>query len=290
VGTTGHNIDSIAVCPNPVFVVGSPRSGTTILGRSLAEHTELWTSGESYALFHLFGPRDFAGQTFDRSMAIPGPRWLRRENVGREEFLAYVGLGINALMTNRSGGRRWVDHTPLYTKIVGPLAEVFAGASFIHILRDGREVVNSMLNFVASHRDPEGKNFIEKTMPWASDVSGGCETWREHVETAMAFCEEHPDRAMVLRYEDLVADPAATFGSIHGFLGIADEDGPAKFLSNRRINSSFDDRPRLSGSELWETWAADLRHTFAAHAGTAMVRSGYWTPDEFENARRLARL
>ena len=57
-----------------------------------------------------------------------------------------------------------------------------------------------------------------------------------------------------------------------------------KFLASGRINSSFGERPRLRGSQLWETWEADLRHIFAGHAGTAMVRSGYWTPDEFENA------
>jgi hypothetical protein len=273
----------VPICPNPVFVIGSPRSGTTILGRSLAEHSELWTSGESYALFHLFGPRDLAGQTFDRSMAIPGPRWLRREGVSREEFLAYIGVGINALMTNRSEGLRWVDHTPLYTQIADELAAVFPGASFIHILRDGREVVQSMLNFVESQPDPTLRNFAEKAMPWARDLARGCDTWSNHVETAMAFCAEHPDRTTVVRYEELVADPAATFAGVHRFLGIEDEEGPAAFLGSRRINTSFRERPRLSGSELWGAWDADLRHTFAEHAGGAMVECGYWTGGDLES-------
>ena len=88
-------------------------------------------------------------------------------------------------------------------------------------------------------------------------MRAACDTWRDHVEAAMAFCDEHTDRTTVVRYEDLVAAPRATFGSIHRFLGIADEDGPARFFTSKRINSSFDDRPRLSGSELWETWDAD---------------------------------
>jgi Sulfotransferase family len=272
--------DLLPICPNPVFIIGSPRSGTTVLARSLAQHSELWTSGESYVLFHLYGPPNFAERVFDRAMAIPGPRWLRREEVSREEFFAYVGMSINALMTNRSEGRRWIDHTPVYTLIADRLAEVFPGASFIHILRDGREVVNSMLNFADSLADPAAARFVDQAMAWARDMRSGCDTWRNHVETAMAFCDQHTDRATVVRYEDLVAEPQEAFRNLHRFLGIVDEEGAARFLASRRINSSFGDRPRPSADELWETWDEEWRRVFADHAGAAMVRCGYWTADE----------
>jgi Sulfotransferase family len=270
----------LPICPNPVFVIGSPRSGTTVLARALAQHSELWASGESYVLFHLFGPANFAERAFDRAMAIPGPRWLRREEVSREEFLAYVGMGINALMTNRSEGRRWIDHTPVYTLIADTLAEVFPGASFIHILRDGREVVHSMLNFADSLPDPTAARFVDRRVGWATDMRGACDAWRDHVEAAMAFCDQHADRATVVRYEDLVAEPQQAFRKIHGFLGIADEEDPARFLASRRINSSFDDRPRLSGVELWETWDEQRRNVFAEVAGPTMLKCGYSTPGE----------
>jgi hypothetical protein len=268
------------VCPNPVFVIGSPRSGTTVLARSLAQHSELWASGESYVLFHLFGSADFAGRAFDRANAIPGPRFLRREAVTREEFLVYVGMGVNALITSRSEGRRWIDHTPLYTLIADTLAEVFPGASFIHILRDGRDVVNSMLNFAGSVRDPAVARFIDQRVGWATEMRGACEAWRDHVEAAVSFCDRHTDRATVVRYEDLVGAPQAAFGKIHHFLAIADEQGPARFLTSRRINSSFGERPRLSTGELWETWAEERRRTFAEVAGPTMLRCGYSTSGE----------
>jgi hypothetical protein len=268
------------ICPNPVFVIGSPRSGTTVLARSLAQHSELWTSGESDVLFLLFA-NGFAERSFDRAMEIPGQRWLRVENVSREEFLACLGMGINALITSRSGGRRWIDHTPRYTLIVETLAEVFPGASFIHILRDGRDVVHSMLNFPADAvPDPAVGRFLQENVPWLTSMRGACKEWCEHVEAAMAFCDGHADRAMVVRYEDLVAAPEASFQSIYGFLGIADEGGPARFLASRRINSSFGGRPRLSGSELWEAWEEEQRRTFAEVAGATMLRCGYSKADE----------
>jgi hypothetical protein len=288
--TTADRVPVVPICPSPVFVIGSPRSGTTVLARSLAQHSELWASGESYVLFHLFGPANFAGRAFDRAMEVPGPRWLRREEVSRGEFLAYLGTGINALMTNRSGGRRWVDHTPVYTLIADRLAEIFQGASFVHILRDGREVVHSMLNFANSLRDPEGARFVDRRVGWATDMRGACDAWRAHVEAAMAFCDQHTNQATVVRYEDLVAAPQETFQGIHRFLEIPDEEGPSRVLASERINSSFSGRPRLSGSELWESWEQEQRRTFAEAAGPTMLRCGYSTADQLgipaDTARR----
>jgi hypothetical protein len=274
--------DLVPICPNPVFVIGSPRSGTTVLARSLGQHSELWASGESYVLFHLFGPADLAGRAFDRAMAIPGPRWLRREEVSREEFFLHIGTGVNALFTSRSEGRRWIDHTPLYTLIVGALARAFPGASFIHILRDGRDVVNSMINFGDSRPNPEMAQFAKARIAWATDMGGACETWRDHVEAGMDFCAGNADRAMLVRYEDLVAAPEETFRTIHDFLGVADEKRPARFLASRRIGSSFAGRQRLPASEVWAEWAEEQRDKFAAIAGPTMLRWGLATRAELQ--------
>jgi glycosyltransferase involved in cell wall biosynthesis len=272
----------VEICPDPVFVVGSPRSGTSILGWSLAEHSRLWTSGESYVLYFLFGEGD-VDRPYDRAMEVPGPRWLRQEKVDREEYLTYLGLGLNALFTNRSRGLRWVDHTPLHTLIMDRLAEVFPGARFLHIVRDGRAVVQSMLGFTRSIHSPAAAGFIDETVPWASEERSACEAWRDHVEAANAFCDAHEERAMVVPYEDLVVAPLDTFCDVHRFLGLADEGGPAEYMTSRQINSSFEGRrERPPVSELWEGWDEERRRTFAEVAGPTMVSCGYWTPEESE--------
>jgi GT2 family glycosyltransferase len=266
-----------AICREPVFVIGSPRSGTTALAVALAEHSELWTSGESYFLFFLLND-GLVERAFERAMEVPGPRWLRVAEVSEEEFSASVGIGMNALITSRSEGRRWIDHTPLYTLIVDRLAKLFPGAKFVHILRDGREVVNSMLNFTSSHPDPETARFAQRTMAWSRDIRSACEAWREHVEPAMAFCDEHPDRAIVVRHEELVATPAEALANVHRFLGIADEAGPARLLAAKQINSSFAGKRRLSAAEIWDGWNEDERQVFGEVAGPSMVRCGFSIP------------
>ena len=114
------------VCSNPIFIIGSPRSGTTALARSLAQHSQLWTSEESDILFHLFGNQQ-AEKAFKEATDTTANRWLKTQQVDKKEFLAFLGLGLNALFTSRSQGKRWVDHTPIYAVIGDVLADLFPG-------------------------------------------------------------------------------------------------------------------------------------------------------------------
>src|SRR5208283_4344638 len=69
-------------CPDPVFILGAPRSGTTALAWSLAQHSSLWTSGESYILWELFGHQ--RGRTgletiFQTAEVLATGSWLTAE-------------------------------------------------------------------------------------------------------------------------------------------------------------------------------------------------------------------
>src|SRR5436190_18405280 len=90
------------ICENPIFIIGSPRSGTSILAWALAQHPAFCTFDESDVLWNLFH-RNHAEKAYDAAAARPdGKDWLTRNHVSREEFLAYLGFGINALVTSRS--------------------------------------------------------------------------------------------------------------------------------------------------------------------------------------------
>src|SRR5690348_1275207 len=101
------------VCSSPIFIIGSPRSGTTILAWSLAQHTRLWTSEESEFLFDLFG-NGRAEKVYQKAIQRPNPSWLRVQGIDWATFLQMFGVGINALFTNKSNGRRWIEQTPHY--------------------------------------------------------------------------------------------------------------------------------------------------------------------------------
>lgn len=242
-------------CTHPVFIIGAPRSGTSILAMSLAHHTRLWCSKESDLLFNLVRD-DHAGRAFDAASARPEGTWIGQEEVSRAEYLGYLGLGLNALYTSRSLGKRWIDQTPVNTVIAETLAAMFPGAYFLHARRDSRRVIHSMIHF-ADSLAPDLRSGFENAhlLPeWATSFAQACRTWRVFAEGAIAFAENHPDRCLTVVNEQLSADPTEQFSRIVRFMGLPDEDGPANFFRSSRLNSSF--VPNVWGSATGQTDAA----------------------------------
>ena len=267
-------------CPDPVFIIGSPRSGTTALARALGEHGAFYVGDETFFLWELFGQGRLE-EVFARWSTRPSSSWLRREAVTGDEFLAAVGLGLNALLTRSAGARRWVDHTPHHCHMAGTLAGMFPGARFLHVLRDGREVVHSMIHIAATVPAEElavmrDRGFLP---PWAHDFRAACTTWRDAVRAAGDFCRRQPQRAMMIHHRALERDPERAVAAVLRFLDAADEPGPAAFLRRERINSSFTPPGGVPAADYrrpaaWERWSAEQRGMFVEIAGEEMRRQG----------------
>ena len=150
----------------PIFVVGSPRSGTSILTWCLGQHPNIFAVPESNWM------GDFvvnAAAVHQVGAARGHLSILSAMDISRDELLANFGRTINDLiLSHRSdlertraairslpefmrrslpGAKtRWADGTPEYSLHIYALKKLFPEAVFIHILRDVRDVVRSMLN------------------------------------------------------------------------------------------------------------------------------------------------
>jgi hypothetical protein len=262
------------ICRNPVFIIGSPRSGTTALGTALGRHPEFWVSRECYVLHQLYG-KGRADWVWDNDWNRTTPSWLRAEGVERAEFLGFLGLAANALFSSRSEGRRWVDQTPLNTPMADDLADMFPGASFLNIVRDGRLVVRSMRTFLTMLEGLKGPIPEGEVPAWTADFRLACETWAQYVETGLSFDDAHPGRCLTIHNEELFADARSAFTRIHEFLDAPDDDGPAAMLESSRVNSSFRRDASRPSDEDWTDWDPEQRATFAEIAGPTLIRAGY---------------
>jgi Sulfotransferase family/Glycosyl transferase family 2 len=275
------------ICPDPVFIIGSPRSGTSILAWSLAQHSELCTEAESDIFYYLIKDGHLE-RAFQTSVARADGSWLGNHGIDLERFLAHLGLGLNALLTGTTSGRRWIDQTPANTLVVDRLAEMFPGARFLHVLRDGRRVVHSMVNFHQALGDPEAVERMRtagRLPPWTTDFRDACRTWARFVRIASDFCRRHPERALTITNERLITDPDEAMREVLEFLGVSQEPAPARFLRTHRINSSFvasgksaDAPPALT--EPWREWLPPRRDVFFEEAGEAMIACGLATKAE----------
>ena len=180
---------------------------------------------------------------------------------------------------------RWVDQTPLYTLIVESLADLFPGAFFIHMLRDGRRVVHSMMHFLSAPglASPLSKDFVGS---WTSDFRTACQTWRDHVERAEGFRGGNGTRCVTVVNEELLRDPESGFRRIFDLIGVPYEGRPGEFLTTHRINSSFVDdySGKVRGPAVespWDQWTPDQRRIFLEEAGQTFADVGFMLEDDF---------
>src|SRR5438034_6872104 len=215
----------------PIFVLGSPRSGTSILTWCLGQHPNIIPQEESNWLGSF---AIHAASGYQRGSARGAHGQLSAIGVGREEFLALFGQIINELILShrkqfqmqraqlgldvppftisRSPNEpksRSVDGTPEYSFYICGLRKLFPEALFVHLVRDVTAVVRSLLNFF-----PDGRNRL------VANEQAAYEYWLRRV-THCFEAEQAYGPAVVyrMRYSDFVERSESTMRSLLEFLG-----------------------------------------------------------------------
>jgi hypothetical protein len=200
----------------PVFVVGSPRSGTTFFAGAVGRIPGFVDLGELAPL----------------KAAIPTLTSASEEDAARE--LHRVIERVRMLSAVR--GKRAVEQTPEMSFLVPAVLRAYPSATVIHLVRDGRDVVASLLErgWLSSARsgsDDVGAAYGSHTRFWVepdrrdefarvSDAQRAAWAWRRYLTAA----RESRDRTFELRYEDLVADKSVTAVRLAEQLGVPTEE------------------------------------------------------------------
>jgi hypothetical protein len=173
----------------------------------------------------------------------------------------------------RHGKSRWGDKTPMYMQQLPLLERLFPDAHYVHLIRDGRDAAVSFLAM------PEG--IVTKT--WAhprSPADFACQ-WRSEVEAARALGRRvGPQRYLEVRYETLVADPAAEVERICAFAGLPFEPAMLDYAGNVDVSAKPHQqsltRPPTAGLRDWRTeLTGEDEAGFEAVAGDLLSELGY---------------
>jgi len=180
-------MQNTTICDNPVFIVGAPRSGTTLLRSQIDAHPNICCPPWETGLFVHMDPLANGDIT----------KVLKKEPtfpISRCDIVAWVRRSADDLMGQfliRSAKRRWAEKTPTHVDHMDLISEVYPKSQFIHIIRDGRDVIRSLQN-----------------MPWAPrQIRWSADRWIQSVRNGRKFGELNPDRYTEIRYEKLVEDP-----------------------------------------------------------------------------------
>lgn len=273
-----------------------PRSGTTVTFQAISAHEDFAWFSQVFAALPWLPAVSFLSRASDLAPGLrkanrrtdQGRQVLERARMGPSEaysvwrrlcgdkFLFDFMLGLEATERERRAVERLVGKVTRYqgkqrfaAKLTGParieyLSSIFPDALFIHVIRDGRAVVRSLMN-VEFWRD----SWQMSRPAWENGLSDEqLERWRSSGRSSLALAALQwvavierardeasaiaPQRYAEVRYEDFVTDPKQTIAAAIEFLGLQPSAQVDAYLRERVSlrNMNYQWRESFSDAEV----------------------------------------
>ena len=232
----------------PIIVIGSSRSGTTLLRLILTSHSDVTIPTEcGFFVWWYEKYKDWSVDCFDNrlgtflddffsSRKIDNWKLDRKsleKHIRRHKPGDYASLVAEIYMyymvSSNEKSRRWGDKNNHYLYNIKEIKEMFPKAHFVHIIRDGRDVA-------ASYMKLNKANIQAKYAPnLPSEIEEIAERWASNLKTIrQSFSVFEWDRVLEVRYEDLVTKPERVVGRICKFLGLKFEKQMLEFYKENK--------------------------------------------------------
>ncbi|MGH7198402.1 MAG: sulfotransferase [Candidatus Omnitrophota bacterium] len=296
----GTSVQRVRSGQAPVFIVGVPRSGTTLLAAMLGAHSRLSCGPETQlfvAFLKISKDSFYDARSWPESgveilssvykIAFGGRHEPIFESFGltKDEIMNYLRdhpPSIAALLSSlteqhmkKLGKKRWVEKTPLHLTNLGKIRRCFPESPIIRIVRDPRDSA-------LSHT---------KT-PWGpSTFFGALVDWKKLDGLSSNFFEKDP-LAYTVRYEDLIESPEEELKKVCEFIGESFE--PAMLDTSRSLPSMKPKSWHLKAGEpidktrtaVWKKELSESENRMAeALLGDRLKAYGYPSTESF---RRVA--
>ena len=236
---------------DPFFVVGTQRSGTTLLGRMLSAHPRFFVINEIGGIQRILAGAKTGTEAYENIDA----KFHSKKQRHIQEVLA------------SQGKVRWSLKDPSLTYCLDDLKRLFPKSKIIFIVRDGRAVANSYLQ-----------------VKWGvANIYAAGERWKREIELQRQFWETYADVCWHVKYEDLLANPEQELQALSSFL--REEYSPSMLSYNKQSDAMI--KPRASNENAFRQidrsmeakWKKELTEfqvgVFESIAGQQLQDFGY---------------
>lgn len=271
------------------FVLGSPRSGTTLLERMLDAHPMVAMTHETHWITSSVPKGGAEGRVparlldelyADRRFARMAPERAELERALRAREGTYIGLvrAVFGAFGERAGKSVVGDKsTGGYLRDIPGLLAICPWARVVHLVRDGRDVCLSMLGWSKAAR-AAGRSPL-----WSEDpVATTAAWWRWHMLSAREGINSlGAGRALEVRYEQLVERPEEECARVCAFLGLPRHDAMTRFHDGRTrsetgLTANAAWLPATPGLRDWRSqMSTEQSALFEAVAWDALEAFGY---------------
>jgi hypothetical protein len=261
------SLPQLRVVKQPLFVIGTGRSGTTILGVLMSMHKDVGFLNEPKALWHSVFPYEDVIGSYTR---VPAKYRLDEKDVTPEVARNAHRLFGAYLWTVRSG--RLVDKYPELVFRVPFVKAIFPDAKFIFLVRNGWDTCSSIKKWSkrlgvsqsgethdwwgADNRkwnlmldelvvpDPIFSDVIDRLRALSNHSDMAAVEWIVTMREGLRRKEQNPDSIHLIRYEDMVEKPRQSLSALLRFAEL-DDDQPffeyaEKVLRPAPIHAPFD--------------------------------------------------
>lgn len=177
----------------PVFIVGMPRTGTTLLSELLSRHQDVCNRGESPWLARLAQQPDLCGQPDRIALQRAASRYV-----------------MQARRDDAPDIRWFLDKQPLNFRYVDLALAMFPDARIIHCQRHARDTALSIWM----------QCFLEEVQGYSYDFNDIALVMHDEQRLLTRWRTLYPDSIRSMRYEELVADPASVITGLAAWLGL----------------------------------------------------------------------
>jgi hypothetical protein len=301
--------------PEAIFVVGVPRSGTTMMRTILDTSDRIAIARENHYMGHVFGRRGArhffrkAGTDLTSDDTIrkivdmiysgeyerlagwrpPSPHWywlldnmdrqdLENRLLAAERTERGMFRAFISAYADKKGKPIWGEKTPTHLNFADELLEWFPDAKIVHMLRDPRAIYVSD-RYRRQNRDRWPYTWMDKVplLLEAYLLVLTVVTWRSALRLHAGLKNRHPDNYRLVRFEDVVVEPDRVLPEIFGFLGVAvPEDVKSVGLAARHGMRSSDEGIDPKAASRWRERIHPVAKRFIeVSLGRSMRKNGY---------------
>jgi hypothetical protein len=246
----------------PIFIVGCPRSGTTILAKILNNHSQVASATEIHFFNHLCKLKKYDWSKIDDNFLKTFFNETRIEDfcsllkVDFKEFKTQFETTekdsslktieqnqkrlfdtLMFLLLKKNSKNRCCEKTPQHLLSVNEILKLYPDAKIIHLIRDGRDTVNSLVK-----------------MPWRPEgLLNNSRFWKQYAKIGMQLHErylKHTANYHSLKYEELLLNPQNTILELCNFMELEFEEA---MLSQKKPSAQ-------DKTNIFSSWESSWKH------------------------------
>lgn len=203
----------------PVFIMGAPRSGTTLLASMLSARNDVISLPEMHYFYKLLHEEVLLGKINEDKIINTlknNPAFVDLNIAStvddiknlidkciKNTFFNIISK-YNECYHKKSDPTIWIEHSPNNHKYYNILIETYPDSKFVHIIRDGRAVFSS----------------TKKTDWGYKDVTIGAIDWRRRVSECVILENLYRSRVLTVQYEDIVNNTKYVLQNICDFVSM----------------------------------------------------------------------